>query len=131
MEVAMSDLSNAKLCDIGNLILGTVLIILPWAFGFAPGPQSENGLITGVILIAVSIAALTAFAVWQEWVNLIVGLWLIVSPWVLNLQSAEAVRIEFTIGIIVAVFAKNELWFRSQLNSGSSHQSQKLECEGG
>jgi SPW repeat len=131
MEVAMSDLSNAKLCDVGNLILGAILIVFPWAFGFAPGSQSENGLVTGLVLVAVSIAALTAFAVWQEWVNLIVGLWLIVSPWILSFQSVEAVRIEVTIGIIVAVFAKNELWFRSQLKSGPSHQSQKMQFKGG
>ena len=117
----MSDLSNAKLCDIGNLILGAILILSPWIFGFAAGPQSENGLATGIVLIAVSIAALTAFAVWQEWLNLIVGLWLIVSPWLLRFQSTEAVRIEFTIGIIVAAFAHNELWFRSQSKSASSH----------
>lgn len=125
----MSDLSNAKLCDVGNLILGAILIFSPWMFGFAAGPQFENGLATGIVLIAVSIAALTAFAVWQEWLNLIVGLWLIVSPWVLNFQSTEAVRIEVTIGIIVAAFAKNELWFSSRLKSELS-QSQKLECKG-
>ena len=119
----MSDLSNAKLCDIGNIVLGAILILSPWIFGFAVGPQSENSFGAGIVLIAISIAALTAFAVWQEWLNLIVGLWLIVSPWVLNFQSTEAVRIEVTIGIIVAVFAKNELWFRSQLKPGLSHQS--------
>jgi SPW repeat-containing protein len=116
----MSDLSNAKLCDVGNLVLGAILILSPWMFGFAAGPQSVNGFATGTVLIAVSIAALTAFAAWQEWLNLIVGLWLIVSPWVLHFQNIQAVRIEVTIGIIVAVFAKNELWFRSQLKADKS-----------
>jgi len=111
----MSDLSNARLCDVGNLILGAILIFSGWMFGFTAGRQSGNAFATGIILIAVSIAALTAFAAWQEWLNLIVGLWLIVSPWVLSFQSTEAVRIETTIGIIVAVFAWNELWFRSRL----------------
>jgi hypothetical protein len=128
-EVVMSDLSNAKLCDIGNLILGAILILSPWMFGFAAGPQSDNGFATGIVLIAVSIAALTTFAVWQEWLNLIVGLWLIVSPWVLLFQSTEAVRTEFTIGVVVAAFANNELWFRSQLTSGRSI-NQKTEFKG-
>jgi predicted MFS family arabinose efflux permease len=113
-EVVMSDLSNAKLCDVGNLILGAILIFSAWIFGFTAAPQSENALATGILLIAASIAALTVFAAWQEWLSLIVGLWLIASPWVISFQSIEAVRIEVTIGIIVAAFAWNELWFRSQ-----------------
>jgi hypothetical protein len=111
----MSDLSNAKLCDVGNLILGAILIFSVWVFGFTAGSQSVNAFATGSVPIAVSIAALTAFSAWQEWLNLIVGLWLIASPWVLSFQSTEAVRIEVTIGIVVAAFAWNELRFRSQL----------------
>jgi hypothetical protein len=113
MEVVMSDLSDAKVCDFGNLILGALLIFCSWKFGFAAEPQSANALLTGIVLAAVSTAALTTFAVWEEWLNLVVGLWLIVSPWVLDFQSIEAVRIEYTIGVVVAAFAWNELWFRS------------------
>jgi hypothetical protein len=111
----MSDLSDAKLCDFGNLMLGALLIVYSWMFGFTAEPQSVNALLTGIILAAVSTTALTAFAAWEEWLNLGVGLWLIVSPLVLSFQSIEAVRIEVTIGIVVAAFAWNELWFRSHL----------------
>lgn len=111
----MSGLSDAKLCDVGNLILGVLLIFSSWMFGFTTEPQSVNALLSGIILAAVSTTALMAFAAWEEWLNLAVGLWLIVSPWVLSFQSIEAVRIEVTIGVVVAAFAWNELWFRSHL----------------
>jgi hypothetical protein len=115
MEVVMSDRTNAKLCDLGNLILGAMLISSPWLFAFAAGTRSGNAFASGVVIVVLSMAALTVFAAWEEWLNLIVGLWLIVSPWVLHFQGIEAARFEVTIGIVVAAFAWNELWFRSRM----------------
>ena len=115
MEVVMSDRTNAKLCDLGNLILGVILISSPWLFAFTVGTRSGNAFASGIVIVVLSIAALTVFAVWEEWLNLIVGLWLIVSPWVLQFQGIEAARFEVTIGIIVAAFAWNELRFRSRM----------------
>jgi membrane protein implicated in regulation of membrane protease activity len=118
----MSDLFDAKLCDVGNLILGAILIFCAWMFGFSTGPQSENAFVAGIVLVAVSIVALTAFAAWEEWLNLAAGLWLVVSPWLLGFRSIEAMRVEFTIGVVVAAFAWNELWFRSHLKLGPPSQ---------
>jgi hypothetical protein len=46
-----------------------------------------------------------------------VGLWLMVSPWIVGLHGTEAVSAQFMIGIIIVAFAKNELWFRSHPKS--------------
>jgi hypothetical protein len=115
MENAMNEWTNAKLCDVGNLILGIVLFASPWLFKFAAGPETQNAAVAGIVIIVLSLAALTAFAVWEEWLNLIVGLWLIVSPWVLKFPGTTAMRVDITIGIIVAVLAAIELWARSQI----------------
>jgi hypothetical protein len=116
VEDAMSEATSAKLCDLGNLILGTILIVSPWMFANTASTQSDNAYASGLFIIALSIAALTFFTAWAEWLVLIVGIWLIVAPWVLNFQGIEAARVEITIGIVIAVFAKNGIWFRSQLN---------------
>jgi hypothetical protein len=111
----MQQWTNAKLCDVGNLILGGILFISPWLFSFPAGVQSQNAFIAGIIIVVLSIAALAAFAVWEEWLNLIVGLWLIVSPWVLHFSGTTAMRVDVAIGIIVAVLAAVELWMMSQI----------------
>jgi hypothetical protein len=111
----MQQWTNAKLCDVGNLILGGILFISPWLFSFSAGVQSQNAYIAGIIIVVLSIAALAAFAVWEEWLNLIVGLWLIVSPWVLSFSGTTAMRVDVAIGIIVAVLAAVELWMMSQM----------------
>jgi hypothetical protein len=110
----MNEWSNAKFCDAANLILGAALFFSPWLFGFAAGPQSENAWTTGIVIGILSIAALAAFAVWEEWLNLIAGLWAIVSPWVLGFQGTTAMTVHVVIGILVAALAAIELWIMNQ-----------------
>jgi hypothetical protein len=110
----MNDWTNAKICDVINLILGAILFFSPWIFAFDAGAQSQNAMISGIIIAALSIAALAAYAVWEEWLNLIVGLWVLVSPWVLGFQGSTAMTVHVVIGIAVAVLAAIELWLMYQ-----------------
>ena len=102
---------NAAVCDVANLILGAFLFLSPWIFHFSPGAESWNAWVGGGVIVVLSIAALSAFAEWEEWLNLIVGLWLLVSPWALKFSgSTDAMRTDVIIGLIVAVIAAVELW---------------------
>ena len=109
----MNEWSNAKLCDVANLILGGILFVSPWVLGFASGHPAQNAWVTGLVIAVLSIAALAAFAVWEEWLNLIVGLWAVISPWVLGFQGTPR-TVHVVIGIIVAVLAAIELWMLHQ-----------------
>ena len=107
---------NAKLCDVANLILGAFLFVSPWIFGFGAGMTSQNAVVAGIVVAVLAIAALAAFAVWEEWLNLIVGLWILVSPWVLGFQtSTTAMTVHVVIGILVAALAVIELWMTHNL----------------
>jgi hypothetical protein len=110
----MDEWTNAKLCDVANLILGAILVASPWMFTFASGAQTQDAVATGIVIMVLSIAALAAFAVWEEWLNLIVGLWAIASPWVLKFQGSHAMRVHVVIGILVAALAALELWIMFQ-----------------
>ena len=107
----MDDWSSAKLCDVANLILGMILFFSPWLFGLSSGAQWQTASIVGILIAVLSIAALAAFAVWEEWLNLVAGLWLIVSPWLLGFQESNAMTIDVLIGAVVAALAAFEVWF--------------------
>ncbi len=110
----MNEWTNAKLCDVANLILGAILFFSPWIFAFEAGAQSQNAHITGIIMAVLAIAALAAFATWEEWLNLIVGLWAIISPWALGFAGTTAMTVHVVIGILVAVLAAIELYLMYQ-----------------
>jgi hypothetical protein len=105
----MYEWTNAKLCDVGNLLLAAILFPSPWIFNYPSGPQSQNAWVVGVIIAALSIAALAALAVREEVLNLIADLWLIVSPWGLTFSGTTAMRTNVVFGIVVAVLAAIEL----------------------
>jgi hypothetical protein len=109
-NTARQNWNNARLCDVANLILGAILFFSPWIFGFGSGRASDNAYISGLVIVVLAIAALSAFAVWEEWLNLIVGLWTLVSPWVLGFQGTTAMRVHVAIGIAVAILAGIEIW---------------------
>jgi hypothetical protein len=110
MEAVMDEWTSGKLCDLANLILGMILFFSPWLFGLPAGVQCQTASIIGIFIAALSIAALAAFAVWEEWLNLIAGLWLILSPWLMGFQDSDAMTIDVAIGGIVAVLAAFEIW---------------------
>jgi hypothetical protein len=102
--------SNARFCDLVNLLLGTILFFSPWLLNWSLGSPRQTDAIAGLLIAALSVAALTAFAVWEEWLNLIAGLWLITSPWLLGFQDSEAMTVHVVIGAVVAALAAFVVW---------------------
>jgi hypothetical protein len=106
----VDDWSSARLCDVGNLFLGMILFFSPWLFGLSAGAQWQTASTVGIFIAVLSVAALAAFAIWEEWLNLIVGLWLIASPWLLGFQDSSAMAVDVSIGAVVAILAALEVW---------------------
>jgi hypothetical protein len=107
----MDDWSSVRLCDVANLLLSAVLFFSPWLFDLSTGAQWQTASTAGVLIAVLSIAALAAFAVWEEWLNLIAGLALIASPWLLGFQDSQAMTVDVAIGVSVAALAAFEAWY--------------------
>lgn len=105
----MNEWSNAKFCDVANVILGLFLLVSPWIVGYS-GQPAQNAVISGLVIAGLSIAALAAFAQWEEWLNLLLGLWVLASPWVLGFQGTTAATVHIAVGILVAALAAIEMW---------------------
>lgn len=98
--------------DLINLILAVCLFISPWIIGFAAETTAAyNAWIIGVVLGALAVATLAVFAEWEEWVNLVLGLWLIVSPWLLGfMANADAMATHVILGVLVVVASAWAVW---------------------
>jgi hypothetical protein len=66
--------------------------------------------VSSAILIASSLAALWAYAEWEEWIGLIVGLWVLASPWLLGFPHARATGVNVAVGLMIAYMSALELW---------------------
>ncbi len=74
--------------DVANVLLGIWLIASPWIIGFTEVQYTLwNAYILGAIIAVAAASALVAFHEWEEWVSMLFGAWLIVSPWGLEFAT--------------------------------------------
>lgn len=65
-----------------NALLGAWLIVSPWVLGFrASLPAVIATLVLGVLLFASSVGEMAVPESWEEWLDAVVGVVLIASPW--------------------------------------------------
>ncbi len=93
------------------LVLGLWLIVSPWAFAYPEGsPQMINAFISGAVIAILAAFELYKTYFWAVVLNLLVGVWVAVSPWVLRVADRNTVMWnELIVGIAVVVLALWEL----------------------
>jgi hypothetical protein len=90
-----------------NALLGAWLIVSPWLLGFSKETTTmSNMVVIGVALIAVALGAIFVPQAWEEWTEAALGLWLMVSPWVLGFTHVQAARDTAVLtGVVVLALA--------------------------
>lgn len=106
--------------DTYNLLLGLFLFVTPWLFSYANEGARVDLWASGATIVVVSFATLVAFAKWEEWLTLILGGWLIVSPWVIGFTHTTAMHFSIGIGAVVAFLSMIALWLEYD-SSNESH----------
>jgi hypothetical protein len=96
--------------DVYNLVLGVVLMAAPWLFSFAREPARADDWVTSLLVIAVAVAAVLAYAEWEEWAGMILGLWVMASPWLLGFAHTKAMHVNIVLGLAIAFMSALELW---------------------
>jgi hypothetical protein len=102
-----------------NWLLGIWLCISPWALRFDLEPTAtRTAVITGVLIILVEVVTLSVYRAWEEWINVILGAWLVLCPWLLGISFSVAIANLVVVGLLVMALAFYEIWeMRSQTPS--------------
>lgn len=88
-EAYMNDLlKNAKLENLITLVLGSYIFFIPWVFmdGFKFDRFNViqwNFVLLGTAVVYASVSSFKRLQAWKEWVNLLSGVWLFISPFLL------------------------------------------------
>jgi SPW repeat-containing protein len=96
--------------DIYKLVLGGFVAVAPWLFAFRYDAARLESVVSGSLVVTISVAALIAFAAWEEWVAFALGLWLIAAPWANGFPVAAAMKIHIGVGLLLVYLAGLELW---------------------
>lgn len=71
--------------------------------------NSNNAVVIGLLIILVEVVELSVFRDWEEWINIILGIWLVASPWALGITSTAARWDFIATGALVLVLALHEI----------------------
>jgi hypothetical protein len=110
--MASQNAMRAHVQDWVNLVCAVLLFISPWVLAFSGDVTATRAAwITGVVVAIFAVAALVQFAEWEEWISALLGLWMIVAPWIVGFSAlGVAVAAFVVLGIVVALASAAEIW---------------------
>jgi hypothetical protein len=91
-----------------DVLAGIWILISPFVLRFSSGAATTNNVILGM---AIAVLAAIRFSgaysqAWISWINLILGIWVLITPWVLRFSGFHTAATNNVImGIIVIVLA--------------------------
>ena len=93
--------------DMVELLIATWIIISPFLLGYFHVASASSAMIVfGVFIFLFSQLGISKQSPWEEWMNLLLAVVLIVSPWVFGFtHEVVAVVNAIASGICVAIFA--------------------------
>lgn len=96
--------------DVYNLFLASVLFISPWLFKLTNSQGRIDLWVTSAIIVVLSLAAIIAYHDWEEWINVLMGVWLIASPWLLGFPHTRAMHLSIGFGVVIVLLALLDLF---------------------
>jgi hypothetical protein len=103
-----TSLSVKRWQDWGNLLLGAWLFISPWVMQYSSDAPNAiwNSHLLGAAIVIFSAVAVYMPRIWEEGLNIVLGIWGILSPWALGFVSQRNVTMNTVIvGIAVTALA--------------------------
>ncbi len=91
-----------------SLVLGVWFFILPWtaSSSLLTTAASWNAWVAGAGIVVSAIFALRELKPWEEWVNIALGVWVMISPWTFDYaKDATLLWNSLVVGIGVSVLS--------------------------
>lgn len=95
--------------DIYTLVIAAFVFVSPWLFAVPHETTRLDIWFSGAAIAVTACAAILAYANWKEWINVLLGAWLIASPWVLGFTQHGPTVIAVGAGLAVTFLALVEL----------------------
>jgi SPW repeat len=109
--------------DWTNLLLGTWLVLTPF---FGIGGFSDiaafNSYLIGAAVAAFAIAALARPLLWEEYINLSLGVWLIAAPFILGFAAQAGPTLnQVIVGLLIGSIALGATLQKGTVEGGHGH----------
>lgn len=95
-----------------NVLLGVWLFVSPFALGYADHQYASwNAYVMGAAIVVFAAVAAYLPGAWEEMLNAVFGVWLVLSPYVLGFAAQTAIAFHTVVlGVLVTAFAVGALF---------------------
>lgn len=91
-----------------TLVIGLWLFASPWALHPDDPEAAANFLVVGVLVITFELVTFYTFRVWEEFINIVLGAWLIFSSFAMSGLAAVANAV--VCGALLLAVSLYEIW---------------------
>jgi hypothetical protein len=107
--------------DWANAVLAVWFFISPWVLQFGAGAPAAgtdatttgavqaaewNAWVLSVLVFLVAISAISRMDFWQEYVNLVLSIWIFIAPWVLGFAMLTGAAWDhWIVGVLIFLFS--------------------------
>jgi SPW repeat-containing protein len=90
-----------------NLLAGLWIFFAPWVLRSHAGTLAiGNSTVLGILITFCAITGLAEFRPWKEGINILLGAWMLISPWLLHFSGVTALTWNAVVsGAVVIVCA--------------------------
>jgi hypothetical protein len=121
-------LRHVSALDCYTAAFGIFLFVSPWVFAYVSETARIEVWAACATIAAASVAAIVAFSDWEEWVNVLLGIWLVISPWILGFAHTKAMHVCILLGAMVTFVAALQLWLvHFEPDYGTESQRQNVD----
>jgi hypothetical protein len=94
--------------DWTTLVIGLWLFASPWTLHVDDSDAAQNFLVVGALIIMFELITFYTLRVWEEWINIVLGAWLIVSSFAM--AGFAAVANAVVCGALLLAVSLYEMW---------------------
>lgn len=100
--------------DWANVVFGLLLALSPWILQFTGLEAATlNAVLIGGLIFALSALALTLLDRWESYVSGLLGIWAMLSPWLIGFTVYDmAMLAHLGLGALVVTVAALDIWQR-------------------
>ncbi|MDB5903647.1 MAG: repeat protein [Betaproteobacteria bacterium] len=92
--------------DWANLVLGAWFFVSPWVLDHGGTTAALNAHVMGAAIVVFALIAAYMPKAWEEMINTLLGVWLVLSPFVLGFAASKVAALHtVVVGILATAFA--------------------------
>jgi hypothetical protein len=117
-------MTHARIASGITLIAGIWLMVSPRITGVSNQMMGINSsMFLGAVISLIGLYRLAdpKHGVWLSWLNLLIGLWVLIMPFILNNYSLNEIVSNFVVGLIVAVTASVSAAETAKIKTSGMH----------